>query len=191
MQFTNRTMSYVGSRLPARSIRARGNWPRDRRPLLAVVGALVFVVISAGCAKRIPEPAGGHTGSPHLGWVIMHGDAENPDREFACQSEPRTECVIPVDRANARVLGHVHFYYHAASTETKYTGAIRIGFFDQPHDINPSITVKPGASAGNQSVSDFVTAKPGTYTLSFSVVATSTQSGKTQNIGDQVSVVVR
>ena len=149
------------------------------------------VVTATSCAKRIPEPVGGHTGSPHLGWVVMYGDAENPDRDFACQSEPRSECVVPADRPDARVLGHVHLYYHAASTETKYTGSVRIGFFDMPHEVNPSLAVKAGSSAGNQSVTDFVTAKPGTYTLSIAVIATSTQTGQTQNIRDQVSVVVR
>jgi hypothetical protein len=156
-----------------------------------VVGALLLIVIATGCAKRIPEPVGGHTASPHVGWVIMSGDADNPDRDFACQSNPRNECVVPVDRPDARVLGHVHVYYHAASTETKYTGSIQIGFFDEAHEINPSIIVKPGASPGNQSVSDFASAKPGTYTMSIAVVATSTQTGQTQSIRDQVSVIVK
>lgn len=171
MPFTNRTRTYPGSR--------------------RLVRAFLFIVLAAGCAKRIPEPAGGHTTSPHIGWVIMSGDAENPDRDFACQSEPRSECVIPVDRPEARVLGHVHIYYHAASAATKYTGSIRIGFFDQPHEINANIAVKPGDRPGNQSVSDFASAKPGMYTMSIEVVATSTQTGQTQNIRDEVSVIVR
>ena len=126
-----------------------------------------------------------------MGWVIMSGDADNPDRDFVCQSSPRSECVVPVDRPDARVLSHLHLYYHPASTETKYTGSIRIGFFDQPHEINPSIIVKPGESPGNQSVSDFVSMKPGTYPMSIAVVATPTQAGQTQNIRDQVSVIVK
>jgi hypothetical protein len=68
--------------------------------------------------------------------------------------------------------------------------SIRIQFFDQPH-INPSIIVKPGDSPGNQSVSDFVSMKPGTYPMSIAVVATPTQAGQTQNIRDQVSVIVK
>jgi hypothetical protein len=116
---------------------------------------------------------------------------DNPDLDFVCQSNPRSECVLPVDRPDARVLSHVYVYHHPASTETKYTGSIRIGFFDQPHEINPNITVKPGESPGNQSVSDFVSSKPGTYPMVIAVVATSTQTGQVQNIRDQVSVVVR
>jgi hypothetical protein len=126
-----------------------------------------------------------------VGWVIMHGDADNPDREFVCQSNPRSECVVPVDRPDARVLAHVHFYYHAAATDTSYTGAIRIGFFDRPHEINPNIAVKRGDSPGNQSISDFVSSKPGNHAMAIDVVATSTQTGQTQNIRDQVDVTVR
>ena len=89
------------------------------------------------------------------------------------------------------MLAHVHLYYHEASTETRYTGSVRIGFFDQPHEINPHIIVKPGDSPGNQAVSDFVSNKPGTYTMTITAVATSTQTGQEQNIRDQVNVVVR
>lgn len=162
------------------------------RVLGAVVTSAVFpLVLGAGCAKRIPEPVGGHTDLPHVGWVIMSGNAENPDRDFVCQSTPRTECVMPVDRPDARVLSDVHVYHHAASTETKYAGSIRIGFFDQPHEINPNVTVKPGESPGNQSVTDFVTSKPGTYMMEVTVVATSIPTGQTQNIRDQVRVIVK
>jgi len=118
--------------------------------------------------------------------VSSSSGADNPDREFVCQSNPRSECVVPVDRPDARVLAHTHFYYHAASTDTTYTRSIRIGFFDQPHEINPNIIVKRGDSPGNQSISDFVSSKPGSYAMSIAVVATSTQTGQTQNIRDRV-----
>jgi hypothetical protein len=189
LDFTNRTLTHGGcvqtGAIPPSPTREM--W----RPCAVAGGALLLIVMATGCARRIPEPAVGHTDSPHLGWVIMSGDAGNPDRDFVCQSDPRTECVVPVDRPDTRVLGHVHVYYHAASTETKYTGAVRIGFFDQPHEINPSITVKPGESPGNQSVSGFVSAKPGPYAMSIAVVATSTQTRQTQDIRDDVSVIVK
>jgi len=156
-----------------------------------VIGGFLLIVIATGCARRIPEPVGGHTDSPHLGWVIMSGDADNADRDFVCQSNPPSECVIPVDRPNARVLSHVHFYYHAAATETKYTGSIGIGFFDGAHEINPNITVKRGEPPGNQSVSDFVSSKPGVYNMAIAVVATSVPSGATTRIPGQVRVTVR
>jgi len=174
-----------------RSIRPTENWSRAAWPLSTVVGACLLTVIATGCAKRIPEPVGGRTDSPHVGWVIMSGDADNPDRDFVCQSNPRSECVVPVDRPDARVLGHVHFYYHAAATETKYTGSNRIEFFDQPLEVNPDITVKRGEPPGNQSISYFVSSKPGKYTMSIAVVATSVQTGETENIRDQVSVIVK
>lgn len=192
MQLTNRTLTYRGSRRRVRSIRARGNWSREMWLFCAlVVGGILVIMLATGCVRRIPEPAGGHTDSPHVGWVIMSGDADNPDRDFVCQSNPRSECVVPVDRPDARVLAHVHVYYHPTSTETKYTGSIRIGFFNPPHELNPSITVKPGELPGNQSVSGFVSSKPGTYAMSIAVVATSTQTGQTLNIRDQVDVTVR
>ena len=153
--------------------------------------AILLIVLAAGCGMRIPKPAAGAGNAARVGWVIMSGDADNPDRDFVCQSNPRTECLLPVDRPGARVLGHVHVYYHSAGPETKYTGTIRIGFFDQPHEIKPVITVKPGDSPGNQSVSDFVSAKAGTYTMSIAVVATPTATGQPQDIRDQVSVVLR
>ncbi len=150
----------------------------------------VLVGQVSGCGKRLPEPIGGHTGSPHIGWVIMSGDVENPDRDFACQSEPRTECVIPADKPEARVLGDVHLYYHAAAVETKYTGAIQIGHFDRPHAINPSIVVSPGSTPASQSVSDFVSRVPGTYTMSIDIIATS-KTGERLNIREDIRVVVR
>ena len=164
----------------------------ESRSASALVGFLL-IWIAPGCGKRIPERVGQDANAPHVGWVIMSGDAENPDRDFVCQSNPPTECVIPADRPDERVLSDVHFYYHPASTEVRYTGSIRIGFFDDAYEINPNsnTTVKPGESPANQSVADFVSSKPGTYSMSIAVVATSVQTGQAQNIQDQVTVVVK
>ena len=156
-----------------------------------IVSAVILIVIAPGCARRVPERAGGPKDSPHVGWVIMSGDSDNSDRDFVCQSNPRSECVVPVDRPDARVLSHVHLYYHSASAETKYTGSVRIGFFDGAHEIKPNITVKPGDSPGNQSVSNFVSSKAGSYIMTIAVVATSVPSGAAQEIREQVSVAVR
>lgn len=155
-----------------------------------IVTASVLIVIAPGCA-RIPKPVGGPKDSPHVGWVIMSGDADNSDRDFVCQSNPRSECVLPVDRPDARVLSHVHLYYHAAAAETKYTGSILLGFFSSAHEIRPNLIVKPGDSPGNQSVSSFVSSKPGSYTMTVAVVAASVPSGTTQEIREQVPVIVR
>src|ERR1700716_3650957 len=115
----------------------RGEWSRGTW--------LLCTIIATGCAQRIPGPVGGPTDVPRVGWVIMSGDADNSDRDFVCQSNPRSECIVPVDRPDARVLSHVPLYYHPAAAETKYTGSIRIGFFNGSQEINPSLTVKPGA----------------------------------------------
>src|SRR5687767_13234074 len=93
-------------------------------------GACLLVVLSTGRVRRMPEPAGGRTGAPRVGWVIMSGDGENPGRGFVCQSNPQSECVVPVDRPEARVLAHVHLYYHSSAMEMTYTGSVRIGFFN-------------------------------------------------------------
>jgi hypothetical protein len=151
----------------------------------------MITLVATACAKRIPEPVGARGQSPQVGWVIMSGDADNPDRDFVCQSNPRDDCVMPVDRPGGRLLSHLHVYYHAASTETKFTGTIQVGFFEESYEIKPSITVKPGESPGNQSVSGLVTMKPGRYTMSIAVVAAPAQADQTQNIRDQVSVIVR
>jgi len=158
---------------------------------VVIVSAVILIVIAPGCARRVPERAGGPKDSPHVGWVIMSGDADNSDRDFVCQSNPRSECVVPVDRPDARVLSHVHLYYHSASAETKYTGSVRIGFFDGAHELKPNMTVKPGDSPGNHSVSSFVSSKPGTYLMTIAVVATSVPSGAAQEIREQVPVTVR
>jgi hypothetical protein len=149
---------------------------------------------AAGCGKRVPGTIGGPPGSPRVGWVIMSGDADTPDRDYACQSIDQTPCVVPASRAGARAFGHAHFYYHPASVETTYAGSIRIGFFggsSGPHELKPNVDVKPGDAPYNQSVMDSITTKPGTYEMTIDVVATAVPTGEKQNIRDRVSVLVR
>ena len=117
---------------------------------------LAATMLSA-CARRVPEPAITTPGVPHVSWVIMSGDRDNPDREFVCQSEPRTDCVVPASRPDSRVLSDVHIYYHGAGAETRYEGSIQIGFFDgspAAHTVRTNMLVKKTESIMNQSVSD-------------------------------------
>jgi hypothetical protein len=159
---------------------------------VAVFSVFVASASAMSCAKRIPERPGGRTDTPHIGWVLMHGDADDPNREFACQSsEPRGQCVLPVDRPEARVLANLHLYYHAAATEMTYAGAVHINFFDRPLEINPNIVVKAGTPPGNQSVTDFVSNTPGTYPMTIAVTAKSATTGQTHDIREQVAVAVR
>ena len=66
----------------------------------SVAIALVAAVTSTTCAKRVPEPTNVAPGTPHVTWVLMCGDRDNADNEFACQSDPRTEAA---DHAHALI----------------------------------------------------------------------------------------
>ena len=160
-----------------------------------MIVATIPALFTATCAKHVPEPAGLAPGTPYISWVIMRGDRDNPDQAFVCQSDPRNDCVLPASRPNAPVFSDVHIYYHGAGVETKYTGSIQIGLFqgsaDEAHSVQVNTTVRKAGSIVNQSVVDDVTETPGTYALTFAVVATLTDTGKTQPIRDQVPVVVK
>ncbi len=157
------------------------------------IGAALILGVTA-CVKRVPEPVSLRQGAPHISWIIMSGDRDNPDRDFVCQSDPRNDCVVPVSRPDVQVFSDVHFYYHGAATETRYTGSIRIGFFQgtvESQEIRPNITVNENEEISNQSVTSIVTSQPGTYAMTFALIATSTQTGQTQNLLDEVAVTVK
>ena len=156
------------------------------------VAAMVVSVGMEGCTRPIPKTTGGAVGAPKVGWVVMMGDRDNPDRDFVCYSESPGECVMPPSGADGQVFADVHLYYHPAATETKYTGKVQIGFFNSPLDVQPpTLTVKPGASPANQSVVGIVSDKPDTYPLTIAVDAAPVPSGPSQQIRQQVSVTVR
>lgn len=155
---------------------------------------LVAVCMFPGCARHVPEPAVSMPGAPHVSWIIMSGDSDNPDREFVCQSEPRTDCVVPVSRPDAQVFSDVHVYYHGAGAETKYTGSIQIGFFrgsPTSQSVKTDTAVKKTERIANQSVSGIVTSTPGTYLLDFALVGAVTDTTKTHPIQEKIRVVVR
>jgi hypothetical protein len=156
-----------------------------------LAAAILVGLCMEGCTRPIPKTAGGPVGAPRVGWVVMMGDRDNPDRDFVCYSESPADCVIPPSRPDDQVFADVHLYYHPAATETKYGGTVQIGFFNSPLDLQPNFTVKPGASPGNQSVVGIVSGKPGTYSLTIGVDATPTPAGATQQIRQQVRVIVR
>src|SRR6185295_20388622 len=118
-----------------------------------VAAVAIAAVLASTCARPVPKPAGVAPGTPHVSWVIMSGDGDNPDQEFVCQSEPRSDCVIPVSRPDTQVFSDVHFYYHGAGAETKYTGAIDVGFFQgspAARTLQAAMTVKKTESIMNQ-----------------------------------------
>lgn len=149
---------------------------------------------ASSCGPRIPTTANVAPGTPYVSWVVMSGDRDNPDQDFVCQSEPRSECVMPASRPDQQVFSDVHFYYHGGGEETKYTGSIRIGFFRSPPDaqrIQTNITVRSKESIANQSVVGIVTDVAGQYEVTFDLVAQRGASGTPEPIRQRLAIVVK
>jgi len=124
----------------------------------------------------------------------MFGDRANPDREFSCQSTPRTECVVPPSQAAAQVFSNIHFYYHGAGGETKYEGTKTIGYLTGSRDAQTtptSIVVKSDESIANESVTGIVTSTPGTHAVMVSLTATVKEKGKSQPVREIIQVIVK
>jgi len=154
----------------------------------------LILVWTCGCGKQVPRAANVAPGTPYVSWIIMYGDRDNPDREFACQSDPRTDCVVPPSRPDAEVFTNVHIYYHGAGGETRYEGPVDVGFLQgsgAARESQSNITVKKNESIANQSVTGIVTRTTGTYHLKFSLTATVTDTKRTQPIRDQIPIVVK
>jgi hypothetical protein len=156
---------------------------------LTMIGMLL-----SGCAKRVPEPANVAPGTPHVTWVLMYGDRDTPDSDFACQSDPRTDCVVPASQPGKQTFADVHFYFHGAGAETKYEGTTSIGFLQGAPDTHTSrinITVKKNESIANESVTGIVTSTPGTYTVALDLTATLTDTGTRQPVRESFQVRVQ
>jgi hypothetical protein len=162
---------------------------------LRTVCVLLLVVAGvAGCGPHVPTPATVVPGAPRISWIIMSGDRDNPDREFVCQSDPRTACEVPASQPASQVFSHLYVYYHPAAMETLYTGSIRVGFFGgdgASPEIKPRITVGPKEKLANQTVMGIVSTMPGTFPLTFDIVATPTGSSAGQPVRDSVDVIVK
>ena len=154
----------------------------------------LLALFGSSCAKRIPEPTGVAPGTPHISWVLMYGDRDTADREFACQSEPRSECALPVSKPDALVYSDLHFYYHGVGGETKYVGTKNLGYLQgraDTHTSPVSVTATKNESITNESVTGIVTSTPGTYTVMVSATATLTAAGKKYPIQEAFQVVVK
>lgn len=159
-----------------------------------IVALLMSSALATGCGKRVPEPANVAPGTPHVTWVLMYGDRDNPDAEFACQSDPRTDCALPVSRAGADVFSHFHAYYHGAGAAIRYEGTMELGFLrGEPasHRSQINATVQKDESITNQSVTGIVTSTPGTYAVTFSLTATAPNSEKKTPIRETIQVSVK
>ena len=159
-----------------------------------VAVVIVAVALMSRCARSVPEPASVPPGTPHVSWVLMYGDRDNADREFACQSDPRTDCILPASKPDAQVFADIHFYYHGAGAETRYEGAINIAYLQgapDSHTSRTTITVHKDESITNSSTTGIVTSTPGTYAVTISQTATVKDAGKTQAIQESIPVIVK
>jgi len=121
----------------------------------------------------------------------MHGDGDNPDAEFACQSTPRTECVVPASHAATKTFSDVFVYFHSGQTDTTFSGTVRIGFLGESAtgtEIKPALSAKAG-SVERSSVVGIVTDRPGTHELDIDVTA-KTVAG-TQQIRERIPITVQ
>lgn len=153
---------------------------------------LSVAALTLSCAERGAPRLAGDPSLPSLGWVIMHGDRDNPDEEFGCQSNPRSECVIRASTPPNQALSEVHLYFHAGRTRATYTGTVAIGFFSNAPTSAPmktNATVKAG-DVGNQSVVGIVTDKPGRYTMRIDLTAVN-ESGVEQRLREDVPIDVQ
>jgi hypothetical protein len=159
------------------------------------VAVVTFAVaLTSTCAKPVPEHVGVPPGTPYISWVLMYGDRDNADREFACQSDPRTECVLPASKPDAQVFADIHFYFHGAGPETRYEGSINIGYLQgapDSHTSRTSITVKKNESITNSSTTGIVASTLGTYAVTISQTATVKDTGTSQPIQESILVAVK
>jgi hypothetical protein len=143
---------------------------------------------------RIPEMKGVPPGTPYVSWIVMYGDRDNHDREFACQSAPRTDCHVPRSTPEEQVFSTVYLYYHGAGGETKYDGRVKIGFFQgaaQSAGSRVAVVVDKGESIVNQSVFGIMTSAAGQYDITFALTATVADTKQVQPIQDQIPIVVK
>jgi hypothetical protein len=159
-----------------------------------VTVVILVVALTSTCAKPVPEPVGIPPGIPHVSWVLMYGDRDNADSEFACQSDTGAACVLPASKPDAQVFSDIHFYFHGAGAETRYEGTIDIAYLQgapDSHTSRTNITVQKNGSITNSSTTGIVTSTPGTYAVTISQTATVKGTGKTQAIQESIAVVVK
>jgi hypothetical protein len=157
--------------------------------------SLIVAAVAGGlaCATPIPRPANTAPGTPNVTWVLMFGDGDNPDREFACQTGPQSDCVLPASRPNDDVFSDIHFYYHGAGGDTRYEGTRNIGYLQVTgsYTSKMDVTVRKDESITNQSVTGIVTSTPGTYSVTLSLTATLAKTGKTVPVQETIRVTVK
>lgn len=159
-----------------------------------LIRVIVIGLLTLSCGKHVPEPPNVAPGVPHVTWVLMYGDRDNADQEFACQSDSQADCTLPASRPDAEVFSDVHIYYHGAGEETRYEGTVTTGYLrgsPETHAQKTSVAVRKIESIMNHSVLGIVSSTPGMYSLAFSLKATVTDSGRTNTINDTTRIAVK
>src|SRR5215470_16317180 len=162
------------------------------RARLFILAAAVGLLTTT-CAPRVPRPANVTPGTPNVTWVLMFGDRDNPDQEFACQSGPRTDCVLPASRPDAQVFSDIHFYYHGTGAETRYQGTRAIGYLQVTGSFTSrtDIRVAKDQPIANQSISGIVTSTPGAYSVALTLTATMPVTGKTVPVKETIPITFK
>ena len=156
--------------------------------------ALTVLAGMAACGgKNVPLPVNGKANVPQVSWVVMHGDRDNPDREYGCQSNPRDECVLPASQPNERIFSDVHFYYHGVAAGTRFTGTVSIGFLERSqgsaNGFTVNSTVERRGAVNYQGIIGIVTSTPGTYQVVVDITGTAGQ--ESTPIREQFTVTVK
>ena len=94
---------------------------------------------------------------------------------------------MPVSSPENQVFSDLFFYYHGAGGGRNIPARFRSGFLQGSPDAHKSRSTSRQRKGGitNMSVLDAVTSTPGTYDVTFDVVATSVENGRRQPIRDR------
>lgn len=88
----------------------------------------------------------------------------------------------------------VHLYLHPSTVQTKYVGAMQLGFLNgsaEPHETRVNSTVKRGSSPVGVSVTGVLTSKPGTYPMTIALTAETSSTQRPVDIREMLSVTVK
>ncbi|MEQ1912293.1 MAG: hypothetical protein ABMA15_25960, partial [Vicinamibacterales bacterium] len=97
-------------------------------------------------------------------------------------------------KPDSRVFSDVHFYYHGAGRQTKFTGTVSVGFMGESTraSIFPVNARAEGAeSIAYQSINGIVSSQPGRYKVTIDVVGTVDEEAKGQPVREEIEVVVQ
>ncbi len=171
-------------------------WPRWIAALVPSgrTSALMLVLaVTGGCAERVPEPVVVPK-VPHVSWVIAV-ETTNGQERVVCQSDPRTECLLPSSTRDRRTLATVHLYLHPSTAETKYVGTMRVTFLDgssaEVHETKVDSTVGVRDAPVGASLTGIVTERAGSYSMTIALTATSPAATNAHEIQDTVQVTVK